>query len=145
LASVAALASSSNLRNRSTSFLPCPLGREAGCQRLELLAYGEQVAYGGLVERRHHRTTARQDLDEALRLDDAQCLADRVAGDPEVVGQPGLGQPLPLGVVPVHDPPAELREDLLAQSDMVGTDRPHLTHVVHPIVSSPPRTLFAAR
>jgi hypothetical protein len=48
-----------------------------------------------------------------------------------------------LRVLAVHDPPAQLREHLLAQRDMVGTDRTHdaVTHtptrLLHPWLLSP--------
>ncbi len=96
------------------SFGRRPLGRESGGESLQLLAYGEQVANRGVVERRHHRTATGQDLDEAFGLHHTQRLAHRIARHPEVVREPGLGQPLALRVITVDDPPAQFREYLLA-------------------------------
>jgi len=104
-----------------------PLGGEPGRQRLQSAADREQVRDQAGVLIGDDRAAAGGDGHEPLGGDDPQRLADRVAGDAEVGGQPVLGQALTDRVPAGDDPPAQGFQDGVAQHDVVVADgRPRL-------------------
>jgi hypothetical protein len=61
---------------------------------------------------------------ETLGFQNADRLADRIAGHPELGGEPLLREPVAGLVQPVDDAPAQLVGDLVAQRTVAVADRP---------------------
>jgi len=107
-----------------------PLGGQPGGEHLEREADVEQILDVLNGKLRDDRAAPRLRHQPTFRLQHADRLADRVAGDPERVGEPVLGEPVARCVHPVDDPAAQLRSDLVTQWTMGVTDSGGHLHTV---------------
>jgi hypothetical protein len=92
-----------------------PLSSLARRQAEQDGAHAEQRGEVGRIESAHARTVARDDLDEATPLQDAERLAHRPPADRVGLGELLLLEPAARPIVTIHDAMAEMVGDLLRQ------------------------------